>query len=92
MDTRPVFRSLNKPMTLMGVERRMFFAIVMVSFILFHLSEALVPALALFGVLWVFARAFTQADPQLLRVLMNSSRFAARYDPARVEKGRLPRD
>lgn len=88
MQSRPVFRSLNKPMTLLGVERRLFFFILVVSFSLFHLSSALLPALALFGVLWVFARAATQADPQLLRILLNSSKFVARYDPALRGGGR----
>lgn len=92
MVAKPVFRSLNKPMTLLGVERRLFFFILVVSFSLFHLSSALLPALALFGVLWMFARAATQADPHLLRILLNSSKFVARYDPAHRGKGRGPRD
>lgn len=82
METRPVFRVLNKPMTLLGVERRLFFFILVVSFVLFHLTEALVPAVVLFGVLWAFARAATQTDPQILRILINSNHFGTRYDPA----------
>ena len=85
METRPVYRTLNKPMTLLGVERKLFFFILVVSFLLFHLTEALVPALVLFGVLWAFARAATQTDPQILRILINSNRFGTRYDPALKE-------
>jgi type IV secretory pathway VirB3-like protein len=87
MHTRPVYRSLSKPMTILGVERRLFFFILMVAFLLFHLSETLLPALVLFGILWTLAKAATQADPQMLRILLNSSRFAARYDPALRQNG-----
>ena len=86
MDTRPVYRTLNKPMTLLGVERKLFFFILVVSFLLFHLTEALVPAVVLFGVLGAVARAATQADPQILRILINSNRFGTRYDPALKEE------
>ena len=82
MQTRPVFRSLNKPMTLLGVERRMFFFVLIVAFLLFQLSDTLMPAVVLFVILRVGARGLTQADPQLMRVLMNSTRFQSRYDPA----------
>jgi type IV secretory pathway VirB3-like protein len=75
-------------MMLLGVERRLFFFILMVAFLLFHLSGAIVPAFVLFGVLWVFAKAATQHDPQLLRIVINSSRFAVRYDPALWQNGR----
>ena len=85
METRPVYRSLNKPMTLLGVERKLFFVILVKSFVLFHFTEGLLAALLVFAILWMFARAATQADPQFLQVLMNSSRFAARYDPAQRE-------
>lgn len=85
MEPRPVYRTLNKPMTLLGVERRLFFFIVVVSFLLFHLTAALVPAVVLFGVLWACARAATQTDPQILRILINSNRFGTRYDPALKE-------
>lgn len=87
MQERPVYRALNKPMTILGVERKMFFSIVLVSFSLFHLSEALIPAVVLFLVLVAVARVITQSDPQSLRVVLNSHRFATRYDPALREEG-----
>lgn len=87
METRCVYRTLNKPMTLLGVERKLFFFILVVSFLLFHLTEALAPAVVLFGVLWACARAATQTDPQILRILINSNRFGTRYDPALKEEG-----
>lgn len=83
--TRPVYRTLNKPMTLLGVERRLFFFLLLACFLLFHLTEALLPALLPFGVLWTCAKAATQYDPQILRIVVNSSRFGVRYDPALKE-------
>jgi type IV secretory pathway TrbD component len=86
MKTRPVYRSLSKTLTIMGVERRLFFGILLTCFAIFQLFEALLAAVLLFAVLWIFARAATQADPQLLRILLNSNRFAVRYDPALWEE------
>lgn len=83
MTKHPVFRALNRPMTILGVERKLFFAIALLSFSLFHLFEALVPALVLLVCSLGVARAITQADPAALRIVMNSNRFAARYDPAK---------
>lgn len=83
MDTHRVYRSLNKPLTVMGVERRLFFFLLMVSAALFNISGALLPALGLFASLVLLARTVTSHDPQLLRIVATSNRFAARYDPAK---------
>ena len=87
MQVHPVYRSLNRIMTLLGVERKLFFFVLLLAFLLFQLTDALVPAVVLFGILWVLAKAATQTDPQILRVLLNSSRFGTRYDPGKHEKG-----
>ncbi len=78
-----VYPALNKPLTILGVERKLFFCLVMAAAALFTFFSALLPALALFFVFLVLLRAATQIDPQILRVLINSSRFAVRYDPAK---------
>jgi type IV secretory pathway VirB3-like protein len=78
-----VYPALNKPLTILGVERRPFFGLLILAAALFTFFNALVPALALFLVFLVLLRAATQIDPQILRVLINSSRFAVRYDPAK---------
>lgn len=66
----------------MGVERKLFFSILMAAFLVFHFFNALLSAALLFVVLWFFARAASEADPELLKVLLQSNRFAVRYDPA----------
>ena len=83
MKMKRVYPSLNKLRTIWGVERKGFFFILTISFGLFHLSEAIVPALILFVVLLLAARWATRFDPQILRIVMNSHRFSPRYDPAK---------
>ena len=83
MERHPVYRALNKPLTVLGVERRLFFFVLTVSFSLFQISTALLPAVTLFCILVLAARVATKADPQILRVVLNSARFVPRYDPAK---------
>ena len=90
---RPVYRALNKPLTLLWIDRRLFFCVVTVSAAVFNLFAAPLPGVVLFLILWGLARLATQADPQLLRILINANRFATRSDPAkwsatRLEKGK----
>ena len=89
---RPVYRALNKPLTLLGLDRRLFFCVVTVAAAVFNLFAALLPGVVLFIVLWCLARIAARADSQILRILINSNRFATRYDPAKwsgveLEKG-----
>jgi type IV secretory pathway TrbD component len=84
---RPVYRSVNKILTIWSVERKLFFCILLLAAAMFQGSQNLLPSLGTFGVLWVAARAATQADPQMLKVLINSSRFVPRYDPAYQDEG-----
>jgi type IV secretory pathway TrbD component len=81
------YPALNKPLTILGVERRLFFGLLILAAALFTFFNALLPALALFFVLLVLLRAGTQIDPQIIRVLINSGRFAVRYDPAKWSPG-----
>lgn len=80
---RPVYRALSKPLTVLGVERRLFFAVLMLAVLMFNLFGEVLPALVVFAVLWLAARSATRTDPQILRIIINSNRFAARYDPAK---------
>jgi type IV secretion system protein TrbE len=84
MTRNAVYRSLNTPLTLLGIERRLFFAVTIVPVVLFQITNALVPALVLFLAFLLIARAMTASDPQMLRILLNSARTAARYDPGKA--------
>jgi type IV secretory pathway VirB3-like protein len=87
----PVFRALNRQMLLLGVERRLFFFLLISSLAFFQLFNALAPAIALFVALWNCARLAQCSDPQFLRVLLSSGRWRFRYDSAKwsptIERG-----
>lgn len=85
----PVFRSLNRPLLVLGVERRLFFFLLTSCFALFVGAGALVPSLVLFVLLWSAARLATRTDKEFFRIALNTRRLAVRYDPAkRGEAGR----
>ena len=81
----PVYRSLNRPLTILGAERRLFFLALAMGGGAFNLFGSLLTGLLMFAVLYAFGRSATVADPRILRILLNSSKFRARYDPAKVQ-------
>ncbi len=82
---RPTYRSINKPLTVWGVERRLFFAVLSVSAAAFNLFASLPAGLGIFALLILAARRASAADPELLRILFRSSALRSRLDPARWE-------
>lgn len=78
-----VYKSINKPLTIWGVERRLFFVAVMMGGATFNLFGSLFSGVVMFLVLYAFGRWATVADPQILRVLLNSAKFKPQYDPAK---------
>ncbi len=85
----PVYRSLNRPLTILGVERRLFFLALVMGGATFNFFSSLLTGLLMFAALFVFGRWATLADPQILRILLNSSKFRSRYDPAKLRSGHL---
>jgi len=79
----PVYKSINKPLTIWGVERKLFFLALIMGAASFNFFGSLMGGFAMFIALYVFARCATATDPQLLRILLNSSSFKLRYDPAK---------
>ena len=79
-----VYKSVNKPLTICGAERRLFFLALIVGGATFNFFGSLSSGLAMFAALFMFARSATATDPQILRILLNSSKFKRRYDPAKV--------
>ncbi len=43
-------------------------------------------ALLIFGSLFLMAQWATRTDPQILRILLNSSKFRREYDPAKYSE------
>jgi len=77
----PVFRPLNAPLTLMGAERKLFFFALTMGAAVFNLLHTFFGGILMFSLLYWFARWATKTDPQILRLLLNSSKARAQYDP-----------
>ena len=81
----PVFKAMNRPLTVLGAERRLFFVALISGGAIFSLLHSLFGGIALFVVGVVIARRATKYDVEILRVLFNSSKFRRRYDPMKWE-------
>lgn len=79
----PVYRALNKPLTIWGAERNLFFLAAIMGAASFNFFGSLLGGLLMFAALFWMARWATATDPQLLRILLNSARFRIQYDPAK---------
>lgn len=77
----PVYKSVNKPLTIWGVERRLFFVAMVMGAATFSGFNSLLGAILMFVGLFLCAKYATRTDAQILRVLLNSSRFKPQYDP-----------
>ena len=79
----PIHRSLNKPLTIFGVERKLFFLAMVIGAATFNFFGSLLGALLMFTVLFLLAQLTTATEPQLLRILLNASKFKSQYDSAK---------
>jgi type IV secretion system protein TrbC len=85
MKRNPVFRSLNRPLTILGAERKLFFFALLLGACVFNLMNSLIGAVGMFFAMYLFAKWATDTDPQILRFLLNSSRIRTQYDPMKFE-------
>jgi type IV secretory pathway TrbD component len=77
---RVVYKALHRPLTVCGVDRRLFFLALTMGAATFNLFYSFLAGLLIFAALYVFALWATKRDPEMLRILLASSRFRARYD------------
>ncbi len=77
----PVFKAMNRPLTVLGAERRLFFVALISGGAIFSLLHSLLGGTGLFIVGVIIARIATKHDVEILRVLFNSGTFRRRYDP-----------
>ncbi len=76
-----VHRSLSRPLTIWGAERKLFFFAMCLGAATFNLLNSLLGGLLIFFLLYYLARWTTQIDPQMLRFLLSAARLRAEYDP-----------
>ena len=84
-----VYKALNKPLTILGAERKLFFVALIMGAATFNLFGSLLGGLLIFGSLFLMAQWATRTDPQILRILLNSSKFRREYDPAKYSEQRV---
>ena len=78
-----VYKSINRPLTIGGAERRLFFLALVMGAATFNFFGSLVSGLVMFLALYAGARWATVTDPQILPIVLNSAKFSGRYDPAK---------
>jgi len=81
---RTVYRALHRPLTVCGVDRRLFFLALLVGAATFNLFYSLLAGCLLFAFLYAFALWSTKHDPQMLQILLRSGANRARYDAAKT--------
>jgi type IV secretory pathway TrbD component len=84
-----VFKSLHRPLTVLGVERGLFFVVTMSAVAVFNLFESFVAAVVVFTAAYLAGRMATDSDPQILKIIARSERLKARYDAMKQEFPRV---
>ncbi len=82
---RVVHRSLHRPLTIGGVDRRLFFLALLMGAAGFNLFYSFVAGCLLFAVLYGCAAWSTARDPRFLLILLRSAQARPRYDAAKHE-------
>ncbi len=78
-----VYRSISRPLTILGAERKLFFFAMCIGAGTFNLLGSLLGGVLMFLLLYFAARWATQTDPQILRFLLTSPKLRTQYDPAK---------
>jgi type IV secretory pathway TrbD component len=84
-----VFKTLNRPLAILGAERRLFFVALVTGGAIFTLMHSLLGGIVVFVVGVVAAQRLSKYDVEILRVLLNSAKFRTRYDPMKWSPAEL---
>jgi type IV secretory pathway TrbD component len=80
---RPVYKALHRPLTICGVDRRLFFLALLLGAATFNLFYSFFAGVLMFAGLYGFALWSTRHDPAMLHILLTSSGVRRRYDPGK---------
>jgi hypothetical protein len=83
---RPVFKVLHRPLTICGVDRRLFFLALLMGAATFNLFYSFWAGLLVSTGLYGFALWATNRDPDMLRIVIASSGARRRYDPGKHQR------
>jgi type IV secretory pathway TrbD component len=82
LSVHAVYKSINRPLTIWGADRRLFLLALMLGAAVFNFFGSLAGGLIVFLALYAAARWLTATDPHLLRVLFNAGTVRTEYDPS----------
>src|SRR5437764_3477513 len=80
----PVYRSISRPLTILGAERKLFFFAMCLGAAAFNLLGSLLGGILMFSLLYFVARWATTTDSQILRLLLRAAKLRSQYDPAKL--------
>src|SRR6201988_4965421 len=80
----PVYRSISRPLTILGAERKLFFVAMCLGAGTFNLLGSLLGGVLMFLLLYFVARWGLATDPQILRLLLRAAKFRRQYDPMKL--------
>lgn len=80
---RPVYKALHRPLTIAGVDRRVFFLALLLGAATFNLFYSFLAGVLMFVGLYTFGLWAKSRDPEMLAILLVSARHRDRYDPAK---------
>jgi type IV secretory pathway VirB3-like protein len=83
---RPVSKALHRPLTVCGVDRRLFFLALLMGGATFNLFYSFWAGMLIFVGLYGFALWATSRDPDMLRIILASSGARRRYDSGKHER------
>ena len=87
-----VHRSLSRPLTILGAERKLLFFAMCLGAATFNLLNSLLGGVLIFVLLYFVARWATQTDPQILRLLLAAAKLRSQYDPMKFAPISVRRD
>lgn len=90
---RQVYKALHRPLTIWGVERRLFFLAMMMGAATFNLFYSFLAGLLVFVGLYLFGWWASRRDADMLQILLSAGWTRRRFDPGKhalftIEVGR----
>ena len=79
-----VYRTLHRPLTVLGAERKLFFFAMCMGAATFNMLSSLLGGVLMFFLLYLAARWATKTDPQILRFVLTAAKFKTQYDPSKL--------
>jgi type IV secretory pathway TrbD component len=86
---RAVYKAVHRPLTIAGVDRRLFFLALLLGAATFNLFYSFLAGLLMFAGLYGFALWAKSRDPEMLRILLAAAQHRERYDPGKHTPARV---